>query len=107
MTILLFTLHILIVMHKVDVKVNGQLAPFNMKIGDAGEAFFVFETDDDIPDDLVTSPILSPVQSSMELETNGLENPNNLNNISAQRPTLGRVKVSENIVRDFINTFDF
>jgi len=30
-----------------------------MKIGDAGEAFFVFETEEDIPEDLVTSPILT------------------------------------------------
>jgi phosphatidate phosphatase LPIN len=31
-----------------------------MKIGEAGEAFFVFETDDDVPADLITSPILQP-----------------------------------------------
>ena len=29
-----------------------------MKIGDAGEAFFVFETDEDIPDNIATSPLL-------------------------------------------------
>ncbi|KAF9464839.1 Lipin/Ned1/Smp2-domain-containing protein [Collybia nuda] len=45
---------------KVNVSVNGQPIPFNMKIGEAGEAFFVFETDDDVPDDLITSPILHP-----------------------------------------------
>ncbi|KAF9232786.1 LNS2-domain-containing protein [Melanogaster broomeanus] len=44
---------------KVNVLVNGTLIPFNMKIGDAGEAFFVFETEEDIPEDLVTSPILT------------------------------------------------
>jgi phosphatidate phosphatase LPIN len=31
-----------------------------MKIGDAGEAFFVFETDEDVPDELITSPLLQP-----------------------------------------------
>jgi phosphatidate phosphatase LPIN len=31
-----------------------------MKIGEAGEAFFVFETDSDVPDDLITSPLLEP-----------------------------------------------
>lgn len=31
-----------------------------MKIGEAGEAFFIFETDDDVPDDLITSPLLQP-----------------------------------------------
>ncbi|KAH9850822.1 LNS2-domain-containing protein [Lenzites betulinus] len=47
---------------KVDVFVNGQLMPFSMKIGEAGEAFFVFETDEEVPDSLVTSPILEATQ---------------------------------------------
>jgi phosphatidate phosphatase LPIN len=38
--------------------VNGRAIPFSMKIGDAGEAFFVFETDAEVPDDLLTSPVL-------------------------------------------------
>ena len=38
--------------------VNDKDIPFDMKIGDAGEAFFVFETDEDVPEDLITSPIL-------------------------------------------------
>jgi phosphatidate phosphatase LPIN len=33
-----------------------------MKIGEAGEAFFVFETDDDVPEDLITSPLLQPTR---------------------------------------------
>lgn len=37
---------------------NGESIPFNMKIGEAGEAFFVLETDEDVPDDLLTSPLL-------------------------------------------------
>jgi len=40
--------------------VNGKAVPFNMKVGEAGEAFFVFETDIDVPDDLITSPLLEP-----------------------------------------------
>ncbi|KAH8118653.1 LNS2-domain-containing protein [Phellopilus nigrolimitatus] len=47
---------------KVKVLVNGQEIPFNMKIGDAGEAFFVFETDGDVPDELITSPLLEATQ---------------------------------------------
>ncbi|KAJ6515505.1 LNS2-domain-containing protein [Mycena sanguinolenta] len=47
---------------KVKVSVNGHAIPFDMKIGEAGEAFFVFETDDDIPEDLITSPILQPTR---------------------------------------------
>jgi phosphatidate phosphatase PAH1 len=46
----------------VDITVNGKAVPFNMKIGEAGEAFFVFETDGDIPDDLITSPLLEPTE---------------------------------------------
>ena len=45
---------------KVNLFVNGNPIPFNMKIGEAGEAFFVFETHDDVPADLITSPILQP-----------------------------------------------
>ncbi|KAI0305789.1 Lipin/Ned1/Smp2-domain-containing protein [Multifurca ochricompacta] len=47
---------------KVDIAVNGKVVPFHMKIGEAGEAFFVFETDGDVPDDLITSPLLEPTQ---------------------------------------------
>lgn len=43
---------------QVNVFVNGTRIPFDMKIGEAGEAFFVFETDEDVPVDLITSPIL-------------------------------------------------
>ncbi|KIJ06638.1 hypothetical protein PAXINDRAFT_20166, partial [Paxillus involutus ATCC 200175] len=49
---------------KVNVSVNGNFIPFSMKIGDAGEAFFVFETDEDIPEDLVTSPILTATKNT-------------------------------------------
>ncbi|KAJ7639201.1 LNS2-domain-containing protein [Roridomyces roridus] len=51
---------------KVRVSVNGHTIPFDMKIGDAGEAFFVFETDDDVPEDLITSPILHPTRTEEE-----------------------------------------
>lgn len=42
--------------------VNDEQIPFYMKVGETGEAFFVFETDEDVPDDLQTSPISSPIQ---------------------------------------------
>jgi phosphatidate phosphatase LPIN len=51
---------------QVNVSVNGQQIPYNMKIGDAGEAFFVFETDEDVPADLITSPILHPTRPEAE-----------------------------------------
>ncbi|KAJ7098808.1 nuclear elongation and deformation protein 1 [Mycena belliarum] len=46
----------------VKVSINGHTIPFDMKIGEAGEAFFVFETDDDVPADLITSPLLQPTR---------------------------------------------
>jgi phosphatidate phosphatase LPIN len=47
---------------QVDVSVNGRPIPFCMKIGEAGEAFFVFETTYDVPDELITSPIIQPTR---------------------------------------------
>jgi phosphatidate phosphatase LPIN len=34
-----------------------------MKLGEGGEAFFVFQTEGDIPEHMQTSPIVSPAQS--------------------------------------------
>ncbi|KAG0345849.1 hypothetical protein BG004_002940 [Podila humilis] len=48
----------------VEVRVNGQVIPFAMKVGDAGEAFFVLETDDYVPDEFATSPIAGPSDDS-------------------------------------------
>ncbi|EJD53633.1 LNS2-domain-containing protein [Auricularia subglabra TFB-10046 SS5] len=47
----------------VTVQLNGKPIPFSMKIGDAGEAFWVFETDDDVPEELMTSPVLEPTKN--------------------------------------------
>ncbi|KAI0941358.1 hypothetical protein AcW1_004905 [Taiwanofungus camphoratus] len=59
---------------KVNVFVNGNPIPFPMKIGEAGEAFFVFETDEDVSDDLVTSPLLEatkPGQTNADVQRTG------------------------------------
>jgi phosphatidate phosphatase LPIN len=42
-----------------------------MKIGEAGEAFFVFETEDDVPENLITSPILLPTRPETEASVQG------------------------------------
>ncbi|WWD20816.1 hypothetical protein CI109_105293 [Kwoniella shandongensis] len=39
------------------------IAPFGMKVGETGEAFFVVETDEEVPEDLLTSPVVMPSQS--------------------------------------------
>ncbi|KAF9087164.1 hypothetical protein BGX29_000999 [Mortierella sp. GBA35] len=48
----------------VEVRVNGEVIAFPMKVGDAGEAFFVLETDDYVPDEFATSPIAGPADES-------------------------------------------
>ena len=67
---------------KVDFKVNGVKQDYAMKLGDGGEAFFVFETLDEIPMSLQTSPIVSPAASPPSLAT-----PNPSSSPSLQEPT--------------------
>lgn len=43
--------------------VNGVKQNYSMKLGEGGEAFFVFETSDEIPENLQTSPLISPLTS--------------------------------------------
>lgn len=40
-------------------------APFSMKVGETGEAFFVLETEDSVPRELMTSPVV--VASEIEV----------------------------------------
>ncbi|KAI9805842.1 MAG: hypothetical protein M1825_000456 [Sarcosagium campestre] len=48
---------------KVEFRVNDVKQDFPLKLGEGGEAFFVFETSDDIPEALQTSPLVSPATS--------------------------------------------
>lgn len=48
---------------KVVFKVNGEQQDYAMKLGEGGEAFFVFETTASIPEDMQTSPLASPASS--------------------------------------------
>ncbi|KAK4503441.1 hypothetical protein PRZ48_004356 [Zasmidium cellare] len=52
---------------KVEFQVNGKKQEFPMKLGEGGEAFFVFETNENVPEALQTSPLVSPA-SSPELQ---------------------------------------
>ncbi|CDK24831.1 unnamed protein product [Kuraishia capsulata CBS 1993] len=52
---------------KVDFIVNGEKTNLPMKLGDGGEAFFVFETEAEVPSELQTSPVISPVSSPSSL----------------------------------------
>lgn len=40
-----------------------------MKVGDTGEAFFVIETDEDVPEDLMTSPVVMPAEVGAVLQS--------------------------------------
>jgi phosphatidate phosphatase LPIN len=48
---------------KVEFRVNNAKQDYAMKLGEAGEAFFVFETSDNIPEAMQTSPLVSPASS--------------------------------------------
>ena len=48
---------------QVEFKVNGVKRDYAMKLGEEGEAFFVFGTSGDVPTDLQTSPVVSPATS--------------------------------------------
>lgn len=48
---------------QVEFQVNGVKQDYAMKLGEGGEAFFVFETSDEIPVSLQTSPLVSPAAS--------------------------------------------
>ncbi|KAF2107538.1 Lipin/Ned1/Smp2-domain-containing protein [Lophiotrema nucula] len=48
---------------KVEFRVNGEKQEYAMKLGEGGEAFFVFETTAAIPAEWQTSPLTSPAAS--------------------------------------------
>lgn len=48
---------------KVEFQVHGVKQDYAMKLGEGGEAFFVFETSDNIPEAMQTSPLVSPASS--------------------------------------------
>ena len=65
---------------KVEFKVNHVKQDYSMKLGEGGEAFFVFETTDQIPESLQTSPLISAASSpdtvsAAQLTPSGLVDP--------------------------------
>ena len=56
-------------MGQVEFTVNDKKQNLPMKLGEGGEAFFVFETTENIPLDLQTSPLVSPETSPQPLPT--------------------------------------
>ena len=50
---------------QVDIEINGEPVELQMKLGDAGEAFFVEEVENDLSD-FCTSPVLVPSAETLE-----------------------------------------
>ncbi|KAF9173406.1 hypothetical protein BGX21_010361 [Mortierella sp. AD011] len=57
----------------VEVTINGHIVDFPMKVGDAGEAFFVFETEQEVPEEFATSPLAGPLESKVEEDIDFLD----------------------------------
>jgi len=51
-------------MHLPNNLPHPHTAPFSMKVGETGEAFFVLETDEEVPAELLTSPVVMPSEVS-------------------------------------------
>ena len=75
---------------KVEFTVNNERRDFPMKLGEGGEAFFVFETSSSVPEALQTSPLVSPASSPEFTSTQpiSLAEPDSfdLNSLSATLP---------------------
>jgi phosphatidate phosphatase LPIN len=76
---------------QVEFRVNDAKQEYAMKLGDGGEAFFVFETLDDIPEALQTSPLISPATSpnatAMGGSTPNLQEPDYLDLTTEEKQT--------------------
>jgi len=59
----------------VKLRVNGELASFHMKLGMAGEAFFVERTQERVHRKYITSPPESPFQSGVNASSRGGSSP--------------------------------
>lgn len=79
---------------KVEFRVNGEKQDYAMKLGEGGEAFFVFEASGTIPADMQTSPLTSPAaspeQNPVEPAAPALAEPEplELDGTSARRATI-------------------
>ncbi|MCJ1311033.1 Nuclear elongation and deformation protein 1 [Agyrium rufum] len=56
---------------QVEFRVNDIKQDYSMKLGEGGEAFFVFETSEQIPEALQTSPLVSPTVSPRQDGSDG------------------------------------
>ncbi|CCH43212.1 Nuclear elongation and deformation protein 1 [Wickerhamomyces ciferrii] len=84
---------------KVDFIINGKLTNLPMKLGDGGEAFFVFETSKnvDVPNDMITSPVLSAISSpdSSPPSSPRKQSNSNVNDGNLQEPEFLDISMSQ------------
>jgi len=76
------------VLMKVEFRVNGDKVEYPMKLGEGGEAFFVFQTEGDIPEEMQTSPVVSPDQSPVLANVMSSVFPSGIRLIKATAQTL-------------------
>lgn len=60
-----------------------------MKVGDAGEAFFVFETEQEVPEEFATSPLAGPSKDKVEEEIDFLDLAQGSNPLPSQPDDMG------------------
>lgn len=61
----------------VEVRVNNTLIEYRMKLGEAGEAFFVFESENPVPSEFATSPLILAQNSESDVPEYFSLNPTN------------------------------
>ncbi|EEP82229.1 nuclear elongation and deformation protein 1 [Uncinocarpus reesii 1704] len=97
---------------KVEFCVNGVKQNYAMKLGEGGEAFFVFETASKVPESLQTSPVVSPAASprhfanESDIPVASLQEPEFLD-LSSSRPNSPSKSATEPtvpILREKINS---
>ena len=90
-----------------EFKVNNIKQHYSMKLGEGGEAFFVFETSDSIPEALQTSPLVSPASSPKGVSaqdsasTESLQEPEYLDlstNVVSKRPLSSVLQPTESLL---------
>ena len=87
--VLSFCFSFLFFLFQVRISVNDERVPFYMKVGETGEAFFVFETEADVPESLQTSPLSGPVSDD------GQDGDDNVSHFLSARKRRGEINPRE------------